>query len=118
MSTTPRTDARELAISIQNEDSCCAIYVKIDGKEYEGGLVDSDFARELECENARMRETLNSALEAAELDYKSALLDYEEAQEQCVSCFHEHNAASYRKGIRDALRNLLGAIDAAMEGEK
>ena len=57
MSTTPRTDARELAISIQNEDSCCAIYVKIDGKEYEGGLVDSDFARKLECENARLRET-------------------------------------------------------------
>ena len=54
MNSTPRTDARELAISIQNEDSCCAIYVKVDGKEYEGGLVDSDFARELECENARM----------------------------------------------------------------
>jgi hypothetical protein len=60
MSITPRTDARELAISIQNEDSCCAIYVKIDGKEYEGGLVDSDFARELECENARLKEALES----------------------------------------------------------
>ena len=58
MTPTPRTDARELAISIQNEDSCCAIYVKIDGKEYEGGLVDSDFARELECENARLRAAL------------------------------------------------------------
>lgn len=58
MNSTPRTDARELAISIQNEDSCCAIYVKIDGKEYEGGLVDSDFARELECENARLRASL------------------------------------------------------------
>jgi hypothetical protein len=63
MSTTPRTDARELAISIQNEDSCCAIYVKIDGKEYEGGLVDSDFARKLECENARLREALADMLE-------------------------------------------------------
>jgi predicted nuclease with TOPRIM domain len=54
MSKTPRTDARELAVSIQNEDSCCAIYVKIDGKEYEGGLVDTDFARELECENVKL----------------------------------------------------------------
>jgi hypothetical protein len=75
----------------------------------------ADFARKLECENARLREALEAALEAAELDYKSAVLDYEEAQEQCVSCFHEHNAASYQKGIRDGLRNLLGAIDAAME---
>ena len=58
MNSTPRTDTRELAISIQNEDSCCAIYVKIDGKEYEGGLVDSDFARKLECENVRLREAL------------------------------------------------------------
>jgi hypothetical protein len=65
MSTTPRTDARELAISIQNEDSCCAIYVKIDGKEYEGGLVDSDFARKLECENARLRGWLRHLNEAA-----------------------------------------------------
>jgi hypothetical protein len=118
MSITPRTDARELAISIQNEDSCCAIYVKVYGKEYEGGLVDTDFARELECENARLRETLEAALQSAELDYKSAVLAYEEAQEQCVSYFYEHNTASYRKGIRDGLRNLLGAIDAAMEATK
>jgi tRNA G26 N,N-dimethylase Trm1 len=55
MTPTPQTDARELAVSIQNEDSCCAIYVKIDGKEYEGGLVDTDFARELERENAELR---------------------------------------------------------------
>ena len=54
MSITPRTDARELAISIQNEDSCCAIYVKIDGKEYEGGLVDTEFARTLERENVKL----------------------------------------------------------------
>jgi hypothetical protein len=64
MSTTPRTDARELAISIQNEDSCCAIYVKIDGKEYEGGLVDSDFARKLECENAALRAIIDATLRA------------------------------------------------------
>jgi hypothetical protein len=62
MSKTPRTDARELAISMQNEDSCCAIYVKIDGKEYEGGLVDTDFARELECENARLNNRINNLL--------------------------------------------------------
>ena len=61
MTPTPRTDARELAISIQNEDSCCDIYVKIDGKEYEGRLVDSDFARELECENERLRAALELA---------------------------------------------------------
>jgi hypothetical protein len=66
MSKTPRTDARELAISMQNEDSCCAIYVKIDGKEYEGGLVDTDFARELECENERLMEALEAAWYAME----------------------------------------------------
>jgi hypothetical protein len=54
MNSTPRTDARELAVSIQNEDSCCAIYVKVHGKEYEGGLVDTDFARDLERENAKL----------------------------------------------------------------
>jgi len=64
MTPTPQTDARELAVSIQNEDSCCAIYVKIDGKEYEGGLVDSDFARELECENARLREEIKRLSQA------------------------------------------------------
>jgi hypothetical protein len=78
----------------------------------------ADFARELECENARLRETLEAALQAAELDYKSAVQDYEEAQEQCVSCFQEHNAASYQKGIRDGLRNLLATIHAAMEAGK
>jgi hypothetical protein len=88
---------------------------------YAGGKQDvvwASFARELECENARLRETLNSALEAAELDYKSAVQDYEEAQEQCVSCFQEHNAASYQKGIRDGLRNLLATIHVAMEAGK
>jgi hypothetical protein len=62
MSTTPRTDARELAISIQNEDSCCAIYVKVHGKEYEGGLVDTDFARELERELAETRKALEESM--------------------------------------------------------
>ena len=107
MSITPRTDAA---------------YFEADEIEHatdaDVTIAMRDWARELECENARMRETLNIALEAAELDYKSAVQDYEEAQEQCVSCFHEHNAASYRKGIRDRLRNLLGAIDAAMEAGK
>jgi len=87
-------------------------------QEEPGYVVSTDFARKLECENVRMRETLNSALEGAELDYKSAVQDYEEAQEQCVSCFQEHNAASYQKGIRDGLRNLLATIHVAMEAGK
>ena len=102
MTPTPRTDAAVARMQFSNAPH------DLDGKF-------ADFARKLECENARLREALEAALEAAELDYKSAVLDYEEAQEQCVSCFHEHNAASYQKGIRDGLRNLLGAIDAAME---
>jgi cell shape-determining protein MreC len=73
---------------------------------------------ELRRDNAQLEETLEAALQAAELHYKSAVLAYEEAQGQCVSYFYEHNTASYRKGIRDGLRNLLVAIDAAMEGDK
>jgi hypothetical protein len=101
MSITPRTDAA---------------YFEADEIEHatdaDVTIAMRDWARELECENARMRETLNIALEAAELDYKSAVLDYEEAHEQCVSW------ATYQKGIRDALRNLLATIHAAMEETK
>lgn len=49
MSNTPRTDAQLQRISIKNEDECCEIYVRIDGKIYDGALVDSDFARRLEA---------------------------------------------------------------------
>lgn len=48
MSDHPRTDARLDSISIENEDSCCAIYIRIDGAEYDGPLVDADFAYQLE----------------------------------------------------------------------
>ena len=105
MSITPRTDAAVAGMQFSNAPH------DLDGKF-------ADFARELECENARLRETLEAALQAAELDYKSAVLDYEKAQEEGVSYFHEHNMASYQKGIRDALRNLLATIDAAMEETK
>jgi tRNA G26 N,N-dimethylase Trm1 len=47
---TPRTDTRAGQIKLENEDSCCGIYVYIDGKEYYGSLVDADFARQLERE--------------------------------------------------------------------
>ena len=47
---TPRTDDRLCTISIENEDSCCAIYVKIDGKDSDCDLIDADFTRQLERE--------------------------------------------------------------------
>lgn len=47
---TPRTDDRLCTISIENEDSCCAIYVKIDGKDSDCELIDADFTRQLERE--------------------------------------------------------------------
>jgi len=99
MTPTPRTDAAVARMQFSNAPH------DLDGKF-------ADFARKLECENARLREALEAALEAAELDYKSAVLDYEEAHEQCVSW------ATYQKGIRDALRNLLATIHAAMEETK
>ena len=52
---TPRTEDRINRISIENEDSCCAIYVKIDGKESDCDLIDADFARQLERELAELR---------------------------------------------------------------
>jgi len=57
MSTTPRTDAA---------------YFEADEIEHatdaDVTIAMRDFARELECENARLRETLEAALQAAELD--------------------------------------------------
>jgi len=47
---TPRTDERIQTIRIENEDSCCAIYVKIGDKDYDGALIDADFACQLERE--------------------------------------------------------------------
>jgi len=68
--TTPRTDARLGQIKIENEDSCCAIYVYIDGKEYYGDLVDADFARQLESElaeaNARLEQKVNDSADFVE----------------------------------------------------
>ena len=97
MSITPRTDARELAISIQNEDSCCAIYVKVYGKEYEGGLVDTDFARELERENAELRKDKARLVFVIRTMYPSQFAEI----------------IKWRK-----LEDSLAAIDAAMEEAK
>ena len=47
---TPRTDERIQTIRIENEDSCCAIYVKIGDNDYDGALIDADFACQLERE--------------------------------------------------------------------
>lgn len=52
---TPRTEDRINRISIENEDSCCSIYVKIDGAESDCDLIDADFARQLERELAELR---------------------------------------------------------------
>jgi hypothetical protein len=56
---TPRTDARENSILITCDDSCCAIYIEIDGNEHHGGIVDSDFARQLERELAASKAEVN-----------------------------------------------------------
>jgi len=55
MSDTPETDLQIL--SLDCEDSCCAIYVRNDsGKELDGDVVSADFARRLERERDAMRE--------------------------------------------------------------
>jgi hypothetical protein len=46
-------------------------------------------------------------LARAEIDYRDALLEYDKAEEEGVSSFHEHNTCSYLKGVIDAYRNLL-----------
>lgn len=46
-------------------------------------------------------------LRQAEIDYMAALLEYEKAEEEGVSSFHEHNTCSYLKGVCDAYRNIL-----------
>ena len=104
MSTTPRTDARELGISIQNEDSCCAIYVKVYGKEYEGGLVDTDFARDLERENAELRK------DKARL--RETLAEIGEYRGEGGP------ATPWQDIVRDLGQMARAAIAAAMEGNK
>ena len=46
-------------------------------------------------------------LRLSEIDYRDALLEYDKAEEEGVSSFHEHNTCSYLKGICDAYRNIL-----------
>ena len=46
-------------------------------------------------------------LRQAEIDYRDALLEYDKAEEEGVSSFHEHNTCSYFKGVCDAYSNLL-----------
>jgi hypothetical protein len=116
MSTTPRTEAQRFD-PVNHCEQGGSSYGQMK-RSPDGDYVPVELAFNLECENARLRETLEAALQASELDYKSAVQDYEEAQEQCVSCFQEHNAASYQKGIRDGLRNLLATIHVAMEAGK
>ena len=60
---TPRTDARISTTEIENEDSCCAIYVRIEGRNYDGDLIDADFTRSLEREATAYREELERLLE-------------------------------------------------------
>jgi tRNA G26 N,N-dimethylase Trm1 len=60
---TPRTDTHAGQIKLENEDSCCGIYVYIDGKEYYGSLVDADFARQLERELNQVTKERDEAME-------------------------------------------------------
>ena len=69
---TPRTDERIQTIRIENEDSCCAIYVKIGDKDYDGALIDADFARQLELELAHS--LANQVKAQDEVEHIKALL--------------------------------------------
>ena len=53
------------------------------------------------------REVLVKILGKAESDYKMAIEAYEKAHSAENEAFWEHNQASYKKGLRDALRNLV-----------
>ena len=79
--TTPRTNARLGQIKIECGDSCCAYYVYIDGKEYVGDLVDADFASQLECENKRLRDALETIADTGgEIEREQAREALEEAK--------------------------------------
>jgi hypothetical protein len=60
MSTTPRTDAQILRYRAST--LCPSEEVRFEGSQ----VVTADFARELECENARLREALEAAWYAME----------------------------------------------------
>lgn len=62
MNDTPLTDKRLKNIKIENEDSCCSIYVYVNDKEYTGDIVDADFARGLERENQLLKSALKDVL--------------------------------------------------------
>lgn len=64
---TPLTDARVRRVRIENEDSCCAIYVKVDEVPYEGDLVDADFARSLETRLNAAEELLRKLVRVADI---------------------------------------------------
>jgi transcriptional regulator with XRE-family HTH domain len=56
-------------------------------------------------QNTKM--SIHDLLARAEIDYRDAVLEYDKAEEEGVSSFHEHNTCSYLKGVCDAYRNLL-----------
>lgn len=53
------------------------------------------------------KEFIENLLKEAEKEYKTAVLEYEKAEDEGVSSFLESHTASYKKGIMDILRNLL-----------
>ena len=63
---TPKTNARVEAIIIESEDSCCGIYVKLDGANYDGDLVDADFARGMEQAVTELSAALTDLLDEYE----------------------------------------------------
>lgn len=69
-------------------------------------------AEKAEAERDALAKDGARLLHEAKMEYKTAVMEYEKAVEEGVSSFHEHNTASYKKGIMDAYR----AIDAAMKG--
>ena len=60
---TPET-ARNI-VDIECEDSCCSVYVKLDGKEYVGDLVTIDIANKLERQRDQSRRELAASQQEA-----------------------------------------------------
>jgi hypothetical protein len=68
------------------------------------------FARLLERENRRILNTIKcNRLEAAKR-YSQHMQAYEDAEANAVNSFYDHNEASYWKGRRDGLRDVLSNV--------
>jgi hypothetical protein len=98
---TPRTDAQICRVTIESEDSCSAIYVKKDGRDYSGDLVDADFTRQLELEIT----TLQSALESERDKLRTDLANLRKVANALAEVLKEqlYDGANFNRPMRIAL---------------